>query len=361
MKKAIFIFIFLVLAILAMAQKETVNQELSNGNSREVLPVMIFFYMNEFEESYYYDDFLGYNYDTSGIFELNTMDSDSLWCIGMPNKGVWDTTTLLSFSRPNALMTDTVNAYPPNNHSIFELSIKKPEWTYFYNYCWSRFLFQMSIACDTDTLKDGIYIEISFDGGESFSNLLEPTNVTSLQNGPDRYENFAFPQNSFVMDTIKGYSGNVRELTNEYVYMEGIEAELLWNDSNGFNVSEAIVRVHFVSDSIDNQRKGVLIDNLTVSVEEWCHYVDIDDFENPKNESVFVSPNPINENSKILFNNTENNLAQIRIFSNTGKLIEVYSTKKDFIEISKSEFNKGIYIFQIQVGDKYYNGKFVVV
>ncbi|MFP4664212.1 MAG: T9SS type A sorting domain-containing protein [Bacteroidales bacterium] len=361
MKKAIFIFIFLVLAILTMAQKETVNQELSNGNSREVLPVTIFYYMNEFEESYYYDDFLGYNYDTTGIFELNTMDSDSLWCIGAPNKENWDTTILDGFSRPNALITDTISNYPNNNHSVFELNIEKPEWTYYYNYCWSRFIFQMSFICDTDTLKDGFFIEISFNGGGDFANILDTTAILSAENSPDRIDNLTSFRSSFVMDTIFGFSGNIRGGVPEITELDCFSSIFWWDDVNGFDVTNAKIRVHFVSDSIDNQRKGVLIDNLTVSVEEWCHYVDIDDFENPKNESVFVSPNPINENSKILFNNTENNLAQIRIFSNTGKLIEVYSTKKDFIEISKSEFNKGIYIFQIQVGDKYYNGKFVVV
>jgi len=361
MKKVTFIFIFLGLTILAMAQKETENPELSNGNEREVLPVTIFFYMNEFEESYYYDDFLGYNYDTTGIFELNTMDSDSLWCVGMPNKGVWDTTTLLSFSRPNALMTDTVNAYPPNNHSIFELNIKKPEWTYYYNYCWSRFLLQMGFACDTDSLNDGMYFEISFDGGDNFANLLDSTSIINLPNGPDRIENFAFPQYSFVMDTIVGYSGIVKELTTQGVYMENIEAEFLWDDENGFDVTEAIIRVHFVSDSIDNQRKGVIIDNLYVLVEEWCHYVSIDDFEERTSDEVFVTPNPVSDLSKICFKNEKNELAQIRVFSNTGELVKVYATQENFVEISKSEFTKGIYIFQIQVGYKYNNGKFVVV
>jgi len=361
MEKTFLIFMILVLAVSAMAQKETVNLDVNSDNLREVLPVTIFTYHDKFEESYYFDMFYYYNYDTTGILELNTLGLDSLWTAGMPNKDNWDTTFLMQHSRPLALMTDTQNYYPNNNHSVFNLNIEKPAWTYYYNYCWSRFLLQMSFACDTDTLKDGLFFEISFDGGSSFVNLMDSNLVLNSPNGPDRIDNFAFPQSSYVQDTIIGYSGIVKNNYSEYTYMESLEVDFLWDDENGFDVTDAIVRVHFVSDSIDNAKKGVMIDNLYVTVEEWCHYVNIEEFKDEENEVVYVTPNPVSEKSKIVFENERSELAQIRVFSNTGKLVEVYTTRENFVEIIKSEFNKGIYIFQIQVGDKYYNGKFVVV
>jgi hypothetical protein len=361
MKKAIFVFIFLVLAILTMAQKETVNKDVNSDNLREVLPVTIFNYHDKFEESYYFDMFLYYNYDTTGILELNTLGLDSLWTVGMPNKDNWDTTFLMQHSRPLALMTDTQNYYPNSNHSVFNLNIEKPAWTYYYNYCWSKFIFSMSYVCDTDTLKDGMFIEVSFNGGEDFVNILDTSAIYNAENSPDLIENLTDYKSSYVQDTILGFSGGIFGNIPEQSNFSGFAAEFWWDDENGFDVTNARIRVHFVSDNVDNNKKGIIIDDLSILVEEWCHYVNIEEFKHEENEIVYMTPNPITENSKIFFENTENDLAQIRIFSNTGKLVDMYTTRDNFIEISKFEFNKGIYIFKIQVVDKYYYGKFVVV
>ncbi|MGC9332340.1 MAG: hypothetical protein ACP5DZ_10770 [Bacteroidales bacterium] len=66
MRKIIATLLIFCFAATAFAQHVTpiCNQ---NKNSKEVLPVTIFSYHDEFEESYYYDEYLGYNDDTTGI------------------------------------------------------------------------------------------------------------------------------------------------------------------------------------------------------------------------------------------------------------------------------------------------------
>ncbi|MFO7789741.1 MAG: hypothetical protein R6V32_04155, partial [Bacteroidales bacterium] len=90
MKKTISTLIIFCFATTAFSQHETPHC-IQNKKSKEVLPVTIFSYHDEFEESYYYDEYDGYSYDTTGILNYNVLDLDSVWMSGIPNKSVWDT------------------------------------------------------------------------------------------------------------------------------------------------------------------------------------------------------------------------------------------------------------------------------
>lgn len=362
MRKAILFTSIILLATTAFAQHETPDCN-QNKNSKEVLPVTIFYYHDEFEESYYYDEYLGYNYDTTGILNYNVLGLDSIWMAGIPNKSVWDTSYLHEQSRPKALLTDTVNPYPPNNHSVMEINVEKPAWTAMYNYCWSLFVLQFDFACDTDTLKDGMYIEISFDGGQSFVNSMNPEAILNANKGPDNIDNFSVSQMSIIGDSVLGYTGNIINNVYEpglnYPYMESFSLGLWWDDVHGYDVTNAKVRMHFVSDSIDNTRQGIMLDYLSVYVEEWCHYIGIEN-EKQDTDKPFLYPNPLTRESKIQYNNNSNKLAKLNIYNSTGALIHKTKTYNDHFMIGNKNFKSGIYFYQLIVGDANYTGKFIV-
>lgn len=72
MKKAILFTFIILLCTTAFSQHVTPHCK-QYKNSKEVLPVIIFNYHDELEESYYYDEYLGYNDDTTGILNYNVL------------------------------------------------------------------------------------------------------------------------------------------------------------------------------------------------------------------------------------------------------------------------------------------------
>ncbi len=237
------LFLFMLIAIGGFTQQTLAQTENNFDLDREL--IYIYDYYNTFEEETHMNDYQGTINNPEGILELNTLGLDSLWSVGIVNKGEWDTTFLLPNDRPYSLATDTINPYPISQHAVFEIDVKKPDWAIEENYCWSYFMFHMIFSCDTDTLTDGMYIEISFDGGEHFVNALDMDAVLNTSNAPD-FVNISSAQSSFVQDSILGYSGIVKR--NDYWgnNMEYFTITTNWDDEHALYVNHAKIRVHFV-------------------------------------------------------------------------------------------------------------------
>ncbi|HKK64046.1 MAG TPA: T9SS type A sorting domain-containing protein [Bacteroidales bacterium] len=364
MKKAILCTFVILLATTAFAQHETPNCN-QNKNSKEVLPVTIFAFGDRFEYFAYSDEYQGLieNDSSLNILKYNILGIDSVWAAGIPEKNVWDSTILRDYSKPRALLTDTANPYPPNNHSVMEINVEKPAWTAMYNYCWSRFELIFDYVCDTDTLKDGMYIEISFDGGQSFVNAMDTAAILNANNGPDDIENFVASQMSMIGDSVLGYTGNIKnnwyEPGGNHPYLKSFELILWWDDIHGYDVTNTIVRIHFVSDSIDNPRQGIMIDDLGVKVEEWCYVIGKEENELNNNKHTLY-PNPVIKESWLKFNNKNRHKASLKIYNSTGSIVFTDVTKENQFIISNRQFKPGIYMYRLIVGDTNYTGKFIV-
>ncbi len=350
------LLLFMLLTIFGFAQQSLSQTEKNFDLDREA--ITLFDYRNTFEEEVLYQSCHGTFYNPEGILELNTLGLDSLWSVGIVNKGEWDTTFLKPNHRPYSLATDTINPYPINQHAVFEIDVQKPDWAIEENNCWSYFVFQMDFACNTDTLKDGMYIEISFDGGEHFVNALDMDAVLNTNNAPDNILNIAAAQSSFVQDNILGYSGIVRE---DYGgnNMETFEIDLEWNNEHGFEVKHAKIRVHFVSDSIDTQKNGIIINDLWIQVDDFC-------FSNVnqtrlENTFTYAFPNPVQSKSKIVFPNPKHKTATVYIYSPLGKLVNTINTQNDCININANTYSKGVYTFKVHCNNHINSGKFVVL
>jgi len=105
---------------------------------------------------------------------------DNIWEIGEPNKLFLDS----AFSFPKAIITDTNDFYPTSNNSFFDLYIGN------YNIDWfpDDIFIEIKHKFDTDTLKDGGYITVSYDMGETWANIIDDvstwTEITPNESNP---------------------------------------------------------------------------------------------------------------------------------------------------------------------------------
>lgn len=61
-----------------------------------------------------------FRFDSSNIYlQIDTTSSNNIWQVGQPSKTFFDS----AYSPVNAIVTDTINSYPVNNHSAFDIYI----------------------------------------------------------------------------------------------------------------------------------------------------------------------------------------------------------------------------------------------
>ena len=114
------------------------------------------------------NDFPG---DTVGIWTVITFEEPSpyihinpsaqnIWQIGAPQKIFFNS----AYSVPNTIVTDTINFYPVNNQSSFDLYVGAFNMggMWGWNYPLDIFI-DFRHKYDTDTLIDGGYITVSWD------------------------------------------------------------------------------------------------------------------------------------------------------------------------------------------------------
>lgn len=174
---------------------------------------------------------------SSIVVDLDT-SSENIWQIGPPQKTIFDSAATL----PNAIVTDTINNYPMGNTSRFSFKLKSSLWG-----AWGILAIRWKQKLDMDTNRDGGIVEYSLDGG---------TNWVNAFNSPDVYNFYGFqPENR---DTL---------ITGEYAFSG---QDTVWRDiwlcfDNSFlGLNDSVfLRFTLQSDSLDNNREGWLIDNIT--------------------------------------------------------------------------------------------------
>src|ERR1035437_3950545 len=175
--------------------------------------------------------------DTS--LTIDTTLSGNIWQIGSPHKVFFDS----AYSGTKAIVTDTVNPYPVNNHSEFVVKYHSQNplyWMYYeYNFSfWHKF--------DTDSMKDKCSIEISHNEGNNWTNVIDDSIINFI---PHYF-------NTFYSQNIKGFSGN----------SEGWKlSSLLWSPCRG-QIADTLIWFKFVfnSDSIQTNKEGWMIDDISL-------------------------------------------------------------------------------------------------
>lgn len=201
----------------------------------------------------------------------------NLWEIATPSKDYLDS----AFSAPFAIITDSINNYPTSNFSFFEF-IPYEDDEYMFDF---QLFLGFSHKYDTDTLKDGGFLTISFDNGETYQNIID------------------FPEGQFY----DGYPGDGTDELNLYT-----ETDTLFSGERGFSgrsdgwVSTMLgwtvwpiqpnrggsadtirFRFNFISDTVENNREGWMIDDI------YLFNVDVGSSTTNQNQIQFkLFPNP---------------------------------------------------------------------
>ncbi len=267
---------------------------------------------------------------------------NSIWEIGLPSKTIFDS----AYSSPFAIVTDTLHNYPANNYSYFDLFIT--------NNNFPGFDWQMQIEFrhrfNTDTLRDGGYISISYDTGASWKNVMNDS-ITTWEEHPGFYYdinptqdwgfiNYENPNTYTLEDTLFngeiGFSGNSNGWVKTRLSWYGIPVK-----SMNYDNDTIILRFSFVSDEIENNMEGWMIDDIRL------YQVDLGSgFNIIEDKNFILYPNPSKD-----YITVKNLLSakKIEIYNIKGQLVfnsEILSLgEKTSIDISSLE--AGLYFVKI--------------
>ncbi len=283
------------------------------------------------------------NHFGNANFWINT-SPQNIWQIGKPHKILFDS----AYSKPNCIITDTINFYPINCNSSFILSLH----TDCCGNSWDgKPVLKFKHKFNTDSLHDGGFIEVSFNSGITWVNIISDSTVNynhPSQNFPGGNQNFYS-----LSDTINGGIPAFTGKSNGW-----IESSCYFVSCGyGFPIDSIMVRFTFKSDAVNNSKEGWMIDNITF-VNDICESIpeinlsDLNIYPNPSTGRLNISLNK--QQSKT---NTE-----LSIFNMLGEKI-YYNARFNLQasnEIDISAFQKGIYFIKMNDGAEVFEKKIVV-
>ncbi len=259
--------------------------------------------------------------DYSILIEIDTT-AFNIWQVGSPQKEIFNSPS----TSPNVMVTDTINYYPVNNVSSFQYTIVP--WT-----TWGILALQWTQKLDMDFGKDGGFLEFSNDGGVNWQNIFDNPYVYSI---------YGFDESN--LDTIA---------SGEEVFT-GVDSTwrdiwLCYDMSWMAYYDSIMVRHTFVSDSIEGNNEGWMIDNLLAHI-TIIHTVD----EVAQEKYLKVSPNPttgrVNISTKKL--NEFHIIERMELVNSAGDVLEAWKNipTKFFIDINHHP--DGLYYLKIQTNKK---------
>ena len=270
----------------------------------------------------------------------NIPTAGNIWRVGMPQKSFFNQ----AYTVPNAMVTDTINFYPDNNQSFFDLYIGNfnSNWSYFYN-----LFIDFRHKYDTDTLQDGGYITVSWDYGQSWMNILDDTisqqnfNVSPASQFWGMYGNTnLYTLNHHLYNGEHGYSGK----SNGWVHSCMAWYDLPVEKSANYPPDTMIIRFNFISDNIHHNREGWMIDQIRIfSIDLGSG---IRDFR-AGNKKAFVAPNPIRSGSIVTLDKTYDNVGYL-ITDVAGKVVsQGFPGKCSTFQVPRGNISSGVYLLKI--------------
>ncbi len=273
-------------------------------------------YAQDYFEQYFDGADTLYN---SLIIELDTTNNN-VWQIGPPQKNIFGAAA----TAPNVLITDTINYYPTNNNSSFHYYVYSPDW-----WGWGILAIQWKQKLDMDAGQDGGIIEFSVDGGTNWENAF---------NNPYVYNFYGF--NNANVDTL--VNGEMAFTGTDSLWRDmWLCYDMAWLNQN----DSLMVRHTLVTDSIDNNKEGWMIDNLMAhitiihTVEEIKQEKYLTVAPNPTTGRVYISAKKINEYHII---------EKMELLNTSGQLLDQWKNipTKFFIDID--DHPDGIYFLKVK-------------
>jgi hypothetical protein len=257
------------------------------------------------------------NFDTTCSNIYIDTSSSNLWEIGNPHKIIFNS----SISEDKVIITDTSLNYPINSNSNFILRTK-------YNYAYHDIIICFRHRYDTDTLVDGGYIEVSVDNGINWNNVIEP-------NMPFFYMNFLSENFYSFGDSLtnnqfgfSGYSSDWIESKFQIIFSHPIRQEL----------DTILFRFNFISDSIDNNKEGWIIDDFKIQYAEFMGGVEDKNLK----KTYSICPNP-NDGSFTIQLNESAVFQELKLLDELGRTVKVLNPKSKNLQLN---LPKGLYFLE---------------
>jgi hypothetical protein len=253
------------------------------------------------EGSYYHIDYPGTN---------------NIWQVCIPHKSVFDS----AFSAPYAILTDSTGQYPVNNTSSFIIKfVLNP-------YCMCAPAIGGRYKFDSDSLKDYGQLDISFDNGVTWTDALK--------------EDSGLLQWYTPKPVFTGRIHQWREFSSLFVGGGTYKQDTIW------------YRYTFVSDSIQTNQEGWMLDNIqliahTEGIQDDRYLTDINIYPNPATDKITIEiPGAIKET----------NLAIVDI---EGQQLITWQINELRTQIDISSLPGGVYFVRLTNNDTVEVGKFV--
>jgi len=223
---------------------------------------------------------------------------NNIWQIGEPQKTIFNS----AHSYPNAIITDTITPYPPNDTSVFYFKVvsynptsSPPHW-----YALVGFSFNFRLDIDSGEIAK---VEISTDSSTHWVDLLAEDTTYDIMwiNGkPDLSQS----SNGWKYFDIQFLSwGNKIKSYPHYITRD-----------------TTLVRFTFISDSTDTSKDGWMMDNFrTYNVTENVETI-------TNNNLISIYPNPAGDYIYIKANYNYYAKPEVVIYNLQGQ--EVYATKE---------------------------------
>ncbi|MBE0646740.1 MAG: T9SS type A sorting domain-containing protein [Bacteroidales bacterium] len=252
----------------------------------------------------------------------------NIWQIGQPAKALFTS----AFSPPNAIVTDLINTYPPNDTSVFYV---------FHDWSWNmpfhifglHFMFQMN----TDSTTTFGKVEVTGDNGTTWINVMEEDTIydfewwygkPTLTGNSGGWTNF----DCDMANWASGWGG----------YPSTISADTVW------------FRFTFYTGPTAEDFDGWIIDDIWI--EDWCEGV-----ESHHKPTATIFPNPATDKIKIFTSWPTQGEKRITIFNLKGeKLFQDRWWNQQQLEVNVSAFTPGIYFLNLVSDDEVETLKLVI-
>lgn len=259
-------------------------------------------------------------------------EKNNMWQIGNSKKNFASNSNFFLYEK--YIMTDSLKPYRKDNTSSFIISISSVG-----NYVQLSFNHIMN----SDTLKDGGYLEVSYDSEKTWANLATDT----VANTKPWMNNHLYSKNDTIKGGIPAFTGNIKSQVSFAFY-----------NLNKYFIKNLSVRFTFKSDKDSSLRAGWAIDNIYL---QNIIIEGIDETESLNTRHISIYPHPANEFSVLKINNL-GSTAVLSIYNNQGSPIKELSVK-DGINYTISDLGlaPGFYTYRLNSPDKIIeSGKIVI-
>jgi hypothetical protein len=263
-------------------------------------------------------------FESESAYFVQSTPTTNCWQIGQPSKILFNE----AYSVPNSIVTDTLNPYPANNHSWFDLVVDLNNWM-------PNLGIGFYQKLQTESNTDGGYITVSYDKGATWNNIIQDT-VCHFLSSPSRpyFENVnLYSVDDKLFNGEPGFSGTI----SDWQYVEFYWVMNMVTKSPD-EVDTLLIRFNFISDAIPNEMDGWMIDDIRLF---YNH-----DFGgiagNEANKNLLVFPNPVSENAIIRTKNQQT-ITGIKLFSINGQLLSDEANLGNEYLLKKGNLKPGVY------------------